>query len=198
MKPNEHAGADEWLDLLRERLEESRASAMREHLQNGCDLCEERRHWAECVLAAATEPLEEPPAAVLSRARALFREHRPRARSDSIRRLVARLLPPVEPALAGVRDATGLAEVKTFEAGPYLIEITEEPGATRGRVDVHGRVVEAESGLGVPGIARLRRGDRVREESPIDDLGEIVLRDVSVAGGTLELLLDGDHIQIAL
>ena len=193
-----HPDAADWLDLLRDRIAKERADAMRRHLGDGCPRCELLRDWASRVLASVEEPLTEPPAAAISRARALFREHRPRGLREKLRTLVATLLPPAEPALAAAREAPAPDVARTWEAGPYVVEVLVDPAPRRRRTTLRGRVVSRDTGLGVPGIARLRLGGKVRSEAALDDLGEVILRDVVVADRVLELLVEGGRIELRL
>jgi hypothetical protein len=198
MSKDEHPDLDAWLAFVAGRLPAARDRALRAHLAGRCVACERTRRWAERTLAAASETLEEPPAAVLSRARALFAKHRPRPVGERLREIAAKLLPPAEPALAGARDVAAAPAARTWEAGPYLVEVIVDPAPAGRRTTLRGRVVHAETGLGVPGLARLHRGGKPRGEDVLDDLGEVILRDVVVRDATLELLLEGDRVEIGL
>jgi hypothetical protein len=198
MSEPKHPSMADWLDLLRDRLPPERRRALREHRRRGCARCDEARAWAEHVLAAGEIRFDEPPAAALSAARALFRKHRSRSFGDRVHTLAARLLSPSGPALAGAREGAGPGLPRTWEAGPYLVEVMIDPAPRRRRTTLRCRVVTSDQGLGVPGVARLLRDGRPRAECRVDDLGEAILRDVVVTDGALELLLEGDRIALEL
>jgi hypothetical protein len=193
-----HTTLEALIDWRRGRAEAENAAAVESHLRTGCVRCAGLLATADRLLAAAAEPLAEPPAAALSRARALFdREPRP-GLVERLRTLIAVLLPPPAPALAGLREASASTLPRLFEAGPWLVELRREPEAGR-RETLRIRVAARDGNLpGDGGVARLERAGKTLGETPLDDLGEAICRGVPSGADRLSLVLGSDLVQVPL
>lgn len=141
---SDHLDLGRLVDLAREP--GGIGEAERAHLE-ACGPCAEARRWAETVVrAASTEPLEDPPAAIVERARSIPDERPAPARREAPRWSLARWLPGLLPAAAGVRGAASSRRVYDSEAGRVDVEIVPDPGDAErwllmGRMETAGEIV---------------------------------------------------------
>jgi hypothetical protein len=192
-----HITLEAMIEWRRGRANADSAAAVEDHLRVGCARCEARRAEADRLLAAAAEPLAEPPAAAVSRARALFDLERKPGLVERLRTFVAVLLPPPAPALAGLRDAAAPPLPRLFEAGPWLVELRSEPESGRRRT-IRIRVAAQDGSRPGAGTSRLERAGKMLREAPLDEFGEAVHRGVTPGPDRVRLVLGPDIVQISL
>lgn len=181
----EHLDLGRLVDLAREP--GGAGEAEREHLAD-CEACAEARRWAEAVArAVAIEPLEPPPPGVLERALAIPRESPPPVRRRAPRWSLARLLPGLSPAAAGVRGRVApTRRLYESEAGRLDVEVAEDPeDAERWRVT--GRLDPAEGPPPDDALAVLWDEAAVAAHAAADEIGFFVLPRVSPGRYRLEV-----------
>lgn len=109
--------------------------------------------------------------------------------AGQLRRVVATLVAPPQPAYAGLRGAAP-PDVLTYRAGAVTITLSIGRAARRDRVSLMGLVVreDTETDEGAGGLARLAGAGGDASTAEVDDLGNFVFE--SVPAGVYRLELD--------
>lgn len=181
---SDHLDPGRLVDLAREpgRIGE----AERAHLE-ACETCAEARRWADAVLeAASAEPLGVPPAAVVERALSIPDEQPAPARREAPRWSLARWLPGLLPAAAGVRGAASTRRLYDSDAGRVDVEVAPDPDdAERWRVT--GRLEPAGGPAPGDALAVLWDGETLEGHAAGDEIGLFVLSGVRAGRYRLEV-----------
>ena len=138
-----HFPDETWVDWARGIQTESLRDEIREHLSSGCVECRTSVDtWKNVYEIAGREASYEPPPGVLSRARALFAEHAPRAESKRPIE-VARLLFDSfsSPLPAGVRNLERATRHMSYKAGTFFIDVRIEEEGSSGLASVIGQLM---------------------------------------------------------
>jgi hypothetical protein len=171
-----HFVSEDWADFVRNCVRAEDRARMQQHLDEGCTMCAKTAGlWTQVVELAARESSYEPSDRDLRLASALYAAiPRPRSRFEI---LLAHLASPIQPALAGVRSAPGLANHFLFYQKDVLFDVHLEAQDAAGVVSMIGQVMNRRSGKQYENrpVSILRRQDPLAR-STTNEFGEFQLR----------------------
>jgi hypothetical protein len=137
-----HFSSQDWIDFARNLASPQDATAMKSHLQSGCESCaKEKATWTKLATFAKTEAQYEPPENVVNMAKALVQAPKPEKalRLREIAELVFDSF--LTPQLAGVRSVAGVGSRQLlYRAGEVMIDVRFEASDESERFALTGQV----------------------------------------------------------
>jgi hypothetical protein len=182
-----HFDIEQWADFSRGAATGADRALMQRHLASGCGRCNRMVDLLVGVAAVTRADKDyDPPAAVVRRAKALYRPQRPE-------RLTARVIYDSfrDPLPAGVRTQDRLTRHVLYQAGDYSLDVRVEQHAGAATATLVGQVVTRER----PGTSAgdvqvmLRRGTKTVAAASGNAFGEFQLDYRPVASLQLEVTL---------
>ncbi len=138
-----HFDITRWADFVRDTVSDTDRTAMRAHLDAGCDRCRALHGRLAQIAAAARAQLTEPPVSAVRLARALFASGGPSPRPAGVRVLARLLFDSLQvPQLAGVRGQHRQSRQLLYRAGDYDLDLRLEYDATSPMVALTGQIAD--------------------------------------------------------
>lgn len=198
-----HFDIEQWTDFVRGVGAPAALSAMRKHLDDGCDACAAVVHRLGALVAVAKEDMASaPPEHLVRFARAAFVLHRPE-KSLALPDLVCRLVfnSRSSSLVAGTRGpAEAVSRQTLYEAGEFSVHLRFEQLVGGPLVSLVGQVANRRTPdppmAHVPVL--LTRGRRVVARSLANEFGEFQVEYEPVKGLELQILLAARHGRIRL
>ena len=143
-KRRKHYRPEQWADFVNGEMASELMQTMQAHLDEKCRSCSETvKVWTRVKQLAQRESAYEVPDSALRHVRGAFSvlaEPQKSGRALEIPRLVFDNL--WQPAVAGVRSATGMPRQVLYKAGEIAIEMSVDPEPLSERVNIIGQVYD--------------------------------------------------------
>lgn len=181
------------------------------HLHAGCEECRRTLDWLQSVTRNAASTFPDPPAHLLSQAKAIFPSVRPRQEQRSIKgwfeefeTLLANLVTinAADWRPQGVRsgsEATA-AERLVYKAGRYTVDLTMDEGVRFGQVgEIIGQINDEAGQTPLEGIVvQLHSAGKVLGETETNAFGEFLLQRPSRKPATLRFAVRSRRQKVEL
>jgi hypothetical protein len=181
------------------------------HLQTECEQCRRTLDWLQSLTRNAASTLHDPPAHLLTQAKAIFPSVRQRQEQRSIRNwfedfetLLASLVMVNAADLRpqGVRSgsASSAAERLVYKAGDYTVDLTMDEGVRFGQAgEIIGQINDEAGETPLEGIVvQLQSGGKVLGETETNAFGEFLLQRPSRKPATLRFAVRSRRQKVEL
>ncbi len=198
-KDPSHYSPEQWADYARDLLSPETREPMALHLQSGCEQCRRTLEWLQSVTRNAAATLHDPPAHLVSQAKAIFPSARQPQAQPSIKgwfeefeTLLANLVMVNAADLRpqGVRSGSAAAsapERLVYKAGQYTVDLTMDEGVRFGQPgEIIGQINDETGQAALEGtVVQLHSGGKVLGETETNAFGEFLLQRPSRKPATL-------------
>jgi hypothetical protein len=178
----EHFSVEKWIDFVNQAVTSSERELMNEHLNFGCEFCQETASlWQRVRASAASEGNYQPPESAVRIAKGAYAGAGLGSQIKEARNSIKILFDSfLQPALAGVRSAGAGARQMLYRADPYQIDVQLEMKPGGNRVVVTGQLLN----LSNPKI--IAAGTRVRVSNMYGDVVHTVTNEFGEFSGEVK------------
>jgi hypothetical protein len=190
-----HYKLEQWVDFVRNVIDEGRKKQMQEHLDSGCKQCsKELSMWQRLQQVARRESTQSPSSGAVRTVNASFANPRAQTAPHAKSGLASVLFDSFRsPLLAGIRSAGNASQQVLYGAGTYRIDVRIEPQMDSEKVILVGQVLNSadpEERLSEMPVT-LWKGRKVLAESRTSQFGEFQIECQLDAGYRLVVMLPG-------
>lgn len=191
-----HYTLEQWVDFVRDVVDEAKKQEMQNHLDSGCRPCsKELGMWQRLQQVARREPAYSPSSGAVRTVNAAFANQRARAVGNAKSGIASVLFDSFRsPLLAGIRSAGTSSQQVLYGAGTYRIDVRIEPQMDSDKVILVGQVLNSadpDERLADVSVT-LAKGRKVLAESTTSQFGEFQIECQLDAGYRLVVMLPGN------
>lgn len=192
-----HYTLEQWVDFVRNAVDEAKKKEMQNHLDSGCKHCtKELSMWQRLQQVARRETTYSPSSGAVRTVNAAFASKGSRAAAAHAKSGIASVLFDSfrSPLLAGVRSAGNASQQVLYGAGTYRIDVRIEPQMDSDKVILVGQVLNSadpDERLADVSVT-LSKGRKVLAESTTSQFGEFQIECHLDAGYRLVVMLPGN------
>ena len=193
-----HYTLEQWIDFVRDVVDEAKKREMQNHLDSGCKRCtKELGMWQRLQQVARRETAYSPSSGAIRTVNAAFANKGSRAAAAAQAKsgIVSVLFDSFRsPLLAGVRSAGSASQQVLYGAGTYRIDVRIEPQMDSDKVILVGQVLNSadpDERLADVSVT-LSKGRKVLAESTTSQFGEFQIECQLYAGYRLVVMLPGN------
>jgi hypothetical protein len=196
-----HYTLEQWVDFVRDVVDEAKKKEMQNHLDSGCKPCtQELSIWQRLQQVARRETGYSPSSGAVRTVNAAFGNNRARAAGHAKSGIAKVLFDSFRsPLLAGVRSAGKDSQQLLYGAGSYRIDVRIEPQMDSDKVVLVGQVLNSadpDERLADVSVT-LSKGKKVLAKSTTSEFGEFQIECELDAGYRLVVMLPG-NAEVAL
>jgi hypothetical protein len=196
-----HYTLEQWVDFVRNVVDEAKKKEMQSHLGSGCKHCtKELSMWQRLQQVVRRETAYSPSSGAVRTVNATFANKRARAAGYAKSGIANVLFDSFRsPLLAGVRSAGNASQQVLYGAGTYRIDVRIEPQMDSDKVILVGQVLNSadpDERLADVSVT-LSKGKKVLAESTTSQFGEFQIECHLDAGYRLVVMLPG-NAEVAL
>lgn len=196
-----HYTLEQWVDFVRDVVDEAKKKEMQNHLDSGCKPCiKELSMWQRLQQVARREVAYSPSSGAVRTVNATFGNKRARAAGYAKSGIASVLFDSFRsPLLLGVRSAGNTPQQVLYGAGTYRIDVRIEPQMDSEKVILVGQVLNSanpDERLANVSVT-LSKGKKVLAKSTTSQFGEFQIECELDAGYRLIVMLPG-NAEVAL